>query len=964
MDEVLTANQNSGNARLLNRLAYAPGLVAGVFLSRVIGEWLGLPGEWAAVGLGVLGGVVGARLLAHLSLSRTWPALILLAYVVYPESYPLLAWKVVAVTLLSFGLNASTRRDRALNSTTPDAFRSSRAEFAVAGLVAIVAFVVYLITLAPDVLAADSGELQVVAAQLGVAHPPGFPLYVMIAHLFTRLMPLTAPAFAVNLFSAVTSALTVALVYLTSVHITRQHLSSLIAAFALASATTFWSQATTANVRSLTGLFAALILFGLICFRSAVVRDDPRAADRWLTLVALFMGFGLTHHISLVFLIAVGLGFVVILDPAIIRSPRRWVRPVTAGLLGLLPLLYLPLRAFADARRSSPDLATWPGFVEHALATGFRGDLFYYISPADVLQRLRIMGNVLSFQFDAVILAGMLVGMLILFAKDKALAWLLGGVFAVFTLVAATYRAPQTVEYMIPAYLAAVLLLGYGLKSLPEVLGRIGIVGPAIFSLYMAVVIVVVVSQSVVNRTASGIEHEGLTVREYAVPLLQAAPEGSMLLAHWHWATPLWYLQEVEGLRPDVDVEFVFPEGDSYDATWERRARDAFATGRPVITTWVPTAQLADMPIPEPLGEALLYPQEPRLSLPHGYTEGELSLGDSVRVIGYRVEQPVDSVVGGDEVVVTVAWLPIAEIPSQLGLFVHLIGPDGVLYGQDDKSVAAAAGITLTQFRATLRPGAPMGVVSIYVGTTGAEIDRVVLTDMTVSPAKIAPFSRNPLARRWLDESGTTLIGYDWDHTLPDRSRLYLHWRNAAGNNTQVIDDAAINTLELPPYRGPWGVPVGDWQFHRGREGGHYVPLGQGIVWTGETLNGLSLRPGESIVIDQAFHSARPINRDYVVSVRLIGLEDDGIHWNWWDLQDSIPAMGAIPTLKWVDGSFVRSPHRVTVAEDAWPEQALTGALTLYDAFTNRALPILDERITAANPWVPLCQGLVRAAAP
>ena len=72
--------------------------------------------------------------------------------------------------------------------------------------------------------------------------------------------------------------------------------------------------------------------------------------------------------------------------------------------------------------------------------------------------------------------------------------------------------------------------------------------------------------------------------------------------------------------------------------------------------------------------------------------------------------------------------------------------------------------------------------------------------------------------------------------------------------------------------------------------------------------------------------------------------------------------MGAIPTLKWVSGSFVRSPHRVTVAESALPGQAITGALTLYDAFTNRPLPILDERITAENPWIPLCCATVEAA--
>lgn len=133
-------------------------------------------------------------------------------------------------------------------------------------------------------------------------------------------------------------------------------------------------------------------------------------------------------------------------------------------------------------------------------------------------------------------------------------------------------------------------------------------------------------------------------------------------------------------------------------------------------------------------------------------------------------------------------------------------------------------------------------------------------------------------------------------------------------------------------------------------------------MWSGEMLNDVGLAPGESLVLNQDFHSAKPINRDYVVSVRLIGLEADGVHWAWWDLQDSIPAMGAIPTLKWVGGSFVRSPHRVTAADSAVPDQSIACALTLYDSFTNRPLPILDERLTAESPWVPHCRGTVQSA--
>ena len=94
--------------------------------------------------------------------------------------------------------------------------------------------------------------------------------------------------------------------------------------------------------------------------------------------------------------------------------------------------------------------------------------------------------------------------------------------------------------------------------------------------------------------------------------------------------------------------------------------------------------------------------------------------------------------------------------------------------------------------------------------------------------------------------------------------------------------------------------------------------------------------------------------RDYAISVRLMGFEEDGYHWAWWDLDDGIPAMGAIPTLKWIEGSQVRSPHFLTVDEAAPPGQQIGAALNLYDAFTNRVLPILDERITADFAWVPL----------
>jgi hypothetical protein len=132
------------------------------------------------------------------------------------------------------------------------------------------------------------------------------------------------------------------------------------------------------------------------------------------------------------------------------------------------------------------------------------------------------------------------------------------------------------------------------------------------------------------------------------------------------------------------------------------------------------------------------------------------------------------------------------------------------------------------------------------------------------------------------------------------------------------------------------------------------VPFGQGLVWTGASLPANRLPLAASLSLPQTFLSGRPVTRDLVISLRLIGYEADGSQWAWTDLNDGIPALGAIPTLKWIEGSQVRSPYTLKVGPAAYPGQAVGATLRLYDAFTNRPLPILDERITAQFPWVPL----------
>ena len=620
----------------------------------------------------------------------------------------------------------------------------------------------------------------------------------------------------------------------------------------------------------------------------------------------------------------------------------------------------LPAARLLCRRGASPDLATWSGFLEHILALGFRGDLFTYLEPALLWERFKIMGNVLTFQFEPWLLVGMLIGLLLLLRRDWRLAFLIGGAFLLHTFITATYRAPQTVEYMLPAYIPLALLLGVAVGDPSAPWDRLSIHGHRIplREVLAAILFLVALRQLVNNYPSYRWLHEDRTARDYAQTLLQEAPADSVILSDWHWVTPLWYLQEVENQRSDISVRFVFPDGESYAATWVRRIQEELDNGRPVISTHFDPGAFAALPAPDPLQEAFLFRQEPRLDLPAGYTPLDQQLGATVRLLGYKLEKSAAHL--SDETLLNLAWQPLAELDPQTALFAHLSGSDGRLAAQQDLPAhPQPQGITITQFRLTPHLGAQPGQYTLLVGAYDPEPlltpdgqERTPLTTLSLSPNSQPQATLNTLRRSVPGPEKRQLIGYDWDNTLPGRQRLYLHWRSALGYQTEVRDN---NAGTLPPYAGPWGILTDRWTRVTRPATGHYIPFGQGIVWRGDPLDSSqSLTAGQSLTLAQHFLSSQPLMRDYAVSVRLIGFEEDGYHWAWWDLDDEIPAMGAIPTLKWIAGSQVRSPHFVQVDPAAPSGQQIGAALNLYDAFTNRLLPVLDERLHLSLPGCPL----------
>ncbi|HXF58787.1 MAG TPA: DUF2723 domain-containing protein [Candidatus Saccharimonadales bacterium] len=217
-----------------------------------------------------------------------------------------------------------------------------------AWVAALAALWAYALTLSPTVawvnLGEDSGDLLAASVTLGIPHPTGYPLFVLLGRLATFL-PLGSIAFRINLVAALAGALSVyAVVRLASALAPEPArrwsgaLAALCCALLYASSTGAWSQSVLAEVYTLNAAFLGVILWLL-------VEADRERDVRRLLLAGYLFGLGLTNHLLLL-----------AAAPALAVVTWRLARTKKIGLTTavLLPLLifwgltldlYLPIRA-------------------------------------------------------------------------------------------------------------------------------------------------------------------------------------------------------------------------------------------------------------------------------------------------------------------------------------------------------------------------------------------------------------------------------------------------------------------------------------------------------------------------------------------------------------------------------------------------------------------------------------------
>lgn len=253
-------------------------------------------------------------------------------------------------------------------------FPISRADRQLALLLFAGTFGLYVRTLAPGLLFGDGGEFQVAAWHFGLAHPTGYPLYLILGGSWQHLLALFGlePAYALNLLSALFGALTVTLLYLTMMvwlgsSLRVRRLAALLTALLLAVNPTFWSQSLIAEVYTLHACFMLLILHSAYQLMQAAsitpsAAETTPSAAALVTRLGILLGLSLTHHAMTVLLLPSVLIALWWARRRWLGNGRAWLGLVLGITVPLLLYLYLPLR-------SGPAASPWYHQVlgEHTL---------------------------------------------------------------------------------------------------------------------------------------------------------------------------------------------------------------------------------------------------------------------------------------------------------------------------------------------------------------------------------------------------------------------------------------------------------------------------------------------------------------------------------------------------------------------------------------------------------------------
>ncbi len=439
-------------------------------------------------------------------------------------------------------------------------------------------FFVYLRTLCPAFMDDDSPETITAGFTLGLQHPPNYPLAALLDRL-AALVPLGGAAFRINILTALVASLGVCLLALNAHRLLGTGLGkealpgracSLAGALLLAFSRTYWQEALGAKG----GIYMVEMALLLLLFHFLIREESGRGkTGPWIPLGFFLAGIGFANDWPTQFIFLPALLLFLFVRggsrlPAL--SAKLWASCAAFGLLGISPLLYLPLRAHLHPvlNLGAPDncglLRKYVDFREPSLWGAFVGILKGTSTWGRFGELARLIFDLQSSQIPVHLAEDMPAGALVL-GLLGIFAWRNSGArrtlmvalvslaclflaFCVALLMPADPHMRWYVHnYLLPSNWIVALLAALGLGALNRVLqGRMG-------SAFFTLLLITLPAQQFFSNFQRNDQSLQMLRYDYGANLLKSAPEGAVLFAEGDEDYfPLYFFQEIERKRPDV----------------------------------------------------------------------------------------------------------------------------------------------------------------------------------------------------------------------------------------------------------------------------------------------------------------------------------------------------------------------------------------------------------------------------
>ncbi|NXT35965.1 TM260 protein, partial [Pelecanoides urinatrix] len=402
-----------------------------------------------------------------------------------------------------------------------------------------------------------------------VAHPPGYPLFTLLAKLATGLVPLGSPAYRVNLLCGWLGAAAASLLFYTVFRLSGSYAGGILAAGVFSFSRLTWQWSITAEVFSLNNLFV-----GLLMALTAHFEEAPTAKERSKIskLGAFCCGLSLCNQHTIVLYIACIVPWV--LSRLFRKTELSLGHLLKLGLCflaGLLPYLYLPASSYLNrARWTWGDQTTFQGFLTHFLREEYGtfnlvnkgGDLGMTHSFLHSFQ-LAQMKSELSLPVLALALVACVSTALPTKQQKSPVIWLFAGMLCLYSLFFA-WRANLDItkplflgvveRFWLQSNAAVAVLAGLGLAALPSV-GRVVLESSrALPWLEWLSALALVASQVWANYSACD-QSNNYVVDKFAKNLLSSMPTGAVVLLRGDLpGNALRYVHYCEGMRPDITL--------------------------------------------------------------------------------------------------------------------------------------------------------------------------------------------------------------------------------------------------------------------------------------------------------------------------------------------------------------------------------------------------------------------------